>query len=368
MKTNSRILWTLMPALLAGCQANSTVTASRKDIIETVYASGRIMADSEYTVYALNPGTVIRKRVHEGQAVKKGQVLLVINNTAPQARLEAARQSYLNARANLSPQSPVLRDLKLSLQNAAIKCSNDSLQYLRLKNLWAQNVGTRSALDNAEMQYRMAINEKRSAREKYDATLNDLGVSLKNMQSQVATAANDRNNFIIRAESDGTVFELMKEKGEAVRANEAVALLGKTTDRLIRLSVDQQDINLLQNGQQVLLKTDATGDKVFRAVVKRIYPTMNEADQTFRVDAAFTDRPVPSYIHTSVEANIIVRKKRQALVIPSAALLTGDSVRIKKDGKIRTVAVQTGIRTLDQVEVLRGLDEHEEVLMPSAGK
>jgi HlyD family secretion protein len=261
-----------------------------------------------------------------------------------------------------------LSDLKLSMENTSIRLRNDSLQYFRLKSLWEQNIGTKSALDNAEAQYRTSLNERRSAQEKYYATVNDLNVSLINAKSQLAGAQNDWSNYIIRAENSGTVYQMMKEKGEAVKANEAVALLGKSVDRLIRLFVDQQDIGLLQAGQQVMVKTDATGDRIYKAKVIRIFPAMNEADQTFRVDAVFAEEDAQPYIHTSVEANIIIRKKQQALVIPNSALFSGDSLKVKIDGKVISVAVKTGIHTLDEVEILKGLDTGTEIMMPSVVK
>ncbi|MGN6640400.1 MAG: efflux RND transporter periplasmic adaptor subunit [Mucilaginibacter sp.] len=363
--TRLRIFLIAALFIFSGCSNNNIIHPQKKDIIETVYASGKIMADSEYTVYALNPGTVVQKLVNDGDHVKKGQVLYVINNTAPAAKLSAANISYENAQENLSPNSRVLNDLKISMRNADIKFSNDSLQYMRLKNLWQQNIGTKSALDNAEVQYRTSLNDKQSAKEKYYSAVNDLKVSLKNAESQLASAQNDLNNYIIRADAPGTIYQTMKEKGEAVKANEALALLGQSAERLIRLSVDQQDIDRVEVGQQVLLKTDATGDKIFKASVVRIYPTMNEADQTFRVDAVFTDNENQSYIHTSVEANIIIQRKQQALVIPSNVLLTGDSVKVKEDGHIKTIAVKTGIHTLDEAEILSGLNEQSDVVVPS---
>ncbi len=352
--------------LFTSCGGNNIVHPQRKNIIETVYASGKIMADSEYTVYALNPGTVIKKLVNEGDQVKKGQVIYLINNSAPAAKLDAANMTYDKAKEDLSENSRVLADLKIAMQNAAIKFSNDSLQYTRLKTMWSEGVGTKSGLDNAEMQYRMSQNDKRSAREKYYATLNDLNVSLKNAQSQVATARNDLNNYIIRAERAGTIYQMLKEKGEAVRANEALALMGKSSDRIIRLAVDQQDIDRVKVDQQVLLKTDATGDKIYQAKVLRIYPTMNEADQTFRVDAVFTGDDSQPYIHTSVEANIIIRKKQQVLAIPSQVLLNGDSVKVKQGGHVKTIAIKTGIHTLNDVEIVDGLNEQSDVVVPSA--
>ncbi len=368
MRITRYISYIILTSFIIGCSNIHTIHPVRKDIVETVYASGKIMADSEYTIYALSPGTVVKKLVKEGDAVKKGQLLYVINNTAPAAKLDAANITYEKAQENVSSGSRILSDLKLAMQNADIKFSNDSQQYFRLKNLWNQNVGTKSALDNAEMQYRLSFNEKKSAREKYYSTVNDLNVSLKNAQSSLASARNDLNNYMIRAESNGTVYQMMKEKGEAVRANEASVLIGKSADRLIRLSVDQQDINLVQPGQQVLLKTDATGDKIYNAKVVRVYPTMNESDQTFRVDAVFTGQDTQPYIHTSVEANIVIQKKRQVLVIPSKSIMNGDSVKVKDGRKISAVPVKIGVHTLDEAEIISGLDEHSEVVVSASDK
>ncbi len=352
--------------VLFSCNNNNIIHPGRKKIIETVYASGKIMADSEYTVYALNAGTVIEKMVNEGDHITANQVIYRINNSAPAAKLEAANQAYSKAKQDLSPSSRILADAKIALQNAELKFGNDSLQYARLKALWAENVGTKSALDNAELQCRTSLNQKLSTRERYFSTVNDLTLSLKNAESQVASAQNDYNNYTIRAERSGTVFQMLKEKGEAVKANDALALVGKSTDRIIRLAVDQQDINRVKPGQYVLLKTDATGDKIYEARVIRVYHTMNESDQTFRVEAIFTGNTQQSFIHTSIEANIIISEKQNALVVPSQVILSGDSLKVKLDGKVKTIPVKTGIRTLNEVEVLDGVDEKSAIIIPPA--
>lgn len=348
--------------LVASCNSPATVHPQRKNIVETVYASGKILADSEYTIYALNPGTVVKKLVKEGDVVNKGQILYEINNTAPAARLDAAQMAYNTARQNLSVNSRILSDLKLAITNAAIKLSQDSLQYARLRNMWAQNVGTKNNLDIAEAQYRTSVNLKKSAAEKYYATLNDLRVSLKNAGSQLAAAQNDMSNYIIRAADKGTVYQVLKERGEAVKSNEPLLLMGRSAQRLIRLAVDQQDIDRIRPGQQVLLKTDLSGDKIYQARILRTYPTMNEADQTFRVDAAFIAAEQQPYIHSSVEANIIIQHKQHSLVIPRQLLLNGDSLMIKQNGKVKTIAVKTGIRTLNEVEILNGLDDNADIV------
>jgi hypothetical protein len=65
-----------------------------------------------------------------------------------------------------------------------------------------------------------------------------------------------------------------------------------------------------------------------------------------------------------VEANIVIQEKRNTLVIPQVAMIADDSVEVKQNGKIKTIGIQTGIRTLDETEVIKGLDESTQVILP----
>src|ERR1017187_5125037 len=103
------------------CNKKTAIHAQRKNIVETVYASGKIIADSEYTVYALSAGSVIKKLIKEGDTVKKGQALYIINYDASSAKLNAAKTNYNEAASNLSEKSRVLNDLKLATDNARTK-------------------------------------------------------------------------------------------------------------------------------------------------------------------------------------------------------------------------------------------------------
>lgn len=362
----ARFLILTLAITAAACRNYTIVHPQKKDIVETVYASGKIIADSEYAVYALSAGMITKKLVKDGDTVKRNQPLLIIRHYAQASKMEAAQSGYQLAQSNLSEKSGILNDLKLSIKNAATKLTNDSLQYVRLKKLWQEDIGTQSNVDNAYTNYVVSMNQKKSAEEKYYAALNDLAVSLQNARSQLTSAQSDLDNYIIRSKNDGTVFQTFKEEGEAVRANDIVALLGKTSERIIRLAIDQQDIEKIKPGQDVLLRTDVTGNTIYHATVRSVYPIMNEADQTFRADAVFTVSAQQPYIHSSVEANIIIQKKEHVLLVPKKALLPNDSIRLLRNGRITTVALKTGIRNIDEVEVLSGLDASSQIVLTVA--
>lgn len=351
---------------IAGCKKNSSVRPERKDVIETVYASGTIIPQNEYSLYSLVSGTIEKKFVSDGDSVRKDQVIYSVSNDAPRARLEAAQEGYQASQENISKNSSILADLKLAVQSAESKFRNDSLQYLRMKNLFDGGAINKEQLDNASLSLTVSRNSKGSAEERYYSTLHELRAASSNAKSQAAVAASDLHNFLIRSESNGVVYQTFKELGETVRMGELAATVGDRDARTIRLAVDQQDIDKIQVGEQVLLKADITGSKIYEAKVTKVYPVMNPADQTFRVDAEFTSASPTQFVHSSVEANIVIRKKDHALVIPRAYLISGDSVRIHSAGGDKTISVKTGIVTLDDAEIISGIDEHSEILEPNS--
>jgi len=346
-----------------GCNKTPVIFAERKDIIETVYASGRIISENEFKLSSLSIGKSIKKLVNDGDTIQKGQLLYIISNEAATEKYKAAKINFNTATNNLSGRSPLLNDLKLNLQNAQVKCDNDSAVYYRYKTLWAQNIGTKNNLDNLYTAYQVSLNQRMITEQKYHAAVNDLQISHSNARSQLTAANKDLQEYYIRSDRNGIVYQTYKEEGETVFTNEVVALLGGPGNQVIRLAVDQQDIGKIHPGQQVLVQTDATGNAIYEAKVSCIYPVMNDQDQTFRVDALFDKQSALAFIHSSVEANIIVQKKNKALVLPRSALAGIDSVWIEQKGEKTKKRIQTGITTLNHIEITAGLDEKTPVVI-----
>lgn len=359
----TRIYLFLLASAFSACSRPQQVHLSRKDIVETVYASGKITSLEEYSLFAFSSGAIHQKLVKDGDTVRKGQLIYIVEHDVADKKYEAALTNYRHSEINLSATSPLLNDLRLALQNAEIRLKNDSLTYCRWKSLWDSGIGTRSNLDNAYTNYQISVNLKYSATQKYASALHDAQLAMSNAGSQLQSSRKELNDYFISSDRDGVVYQTLKEAGEGVRAGEPVALIGGAGRRIIRMAVDQEDVNKVQPGQKVVLKTDLTGNKVYEARVTRLYPTMNEADQTFRVDAEFTKDMPPLFIHGSVEANVIIRVRPAARVLQRTAMADDDSVWVLDKGKEKKLAVQTGITSPEYVEIIGGLDENTVVLL-----
>jgi HlyD family secretion protein len=334
-------------------------------IVESVYASGTIIPKNEHAMFSLVNGVVLKKYVKDGDVVKKGQILYEISSDAPSARLNSVRAAYEKSASDAGSNSSILSDLRSAYENAQSKFALDSALYFKYKKLIDADAVSQLQLDQAQVQYGVSANAVKSAKEKYSSAKRDLQVSLSSAQSQLSSAENDLNNFIIRSDIDGIIFKTFKEVGETVRMNENLALLGETTSRIIKMQVDQMDIEKVKIGQTVLFKTDVVGNKISEAKISRIYPLMNENDQTFRVDAELPDSLSLVFVHITVESNIMIQEKKNALVIPRKLLMKGDSVNVNDNGSAKVIAVKTGIVTLDEAEILSGLDENTELIVPT---
>lgn len=351
--------------LSTGCDHPQAIFAERKRLVETVYASGKIIPGDEFRLASLSNGTVVEKLIKDGDTVQKGQLIYIIQSEAAKERYNAALKNYETVKANLSAESPVLNDLRLAMHNAMLECRYDSSIYARYKILWSENIGTQVNLDNIRLKYEASLNQVKMAKEKYNTALNDLQVSRSTAKSQLASAGNDLKEYFIRSDRDGIVYQTFKEAGETVFSNETVALIGGRNNHVVRMAVDQQDIGRIRKGQKVLIQADITGSKVYEAVVSYIYPVMNEQDQTFRVDALFKGNEPSSFIHSSIEANIIIQQKEQALVLSRNALVGADSVWVNTGRGREKKGIKTGISTLEYIEVLAGLNEQTPVLLVS---
>ncbi|GAB4110135.1 MAG: efflux RND transporter periplasmic adaptor subunit [Thermoflexibacter sp.] len=327
-----------------------------------MYASGSILPKNEYKIYAMADGLLIQSLVQEGDTVKANQALFRIESDIADARFNASKEVYQVSKQNLSQGSPVLRELEIALQNARIKYEQDSINYHRYKNLHEQNATSQIEYDRYATTFKISKNDFLSRKANFEKVKNQLYIDLQNAESQYKINAKDGSNYVVRSTIDGLIFEIYKAQGEAVRRNEALALIGDKKHVYLKLSVDELDIHRIALGQDVLVKVDAYKDKIYKAKVSKIYQVLNKQEQSFRVDADFVEDFPYNFAGLTAEANIIIHQKDKTLTIPKFALVGSDSVLVKKNGELIKTKIQKGIETLELVEVLNGLSEQDEII------
>lgn len=360
-----RILLSLLLIIsLTACQRNQdTIKPQRKPLMEAIYASGFVVARDEYQVFSQAEGYLSTKLVIDGDTVRRGDPLFIIEADQQSARYRIARENYDRASANYGKGSPVVNELIAAVDAARSKMQFDSLNFVRYSNLLKSNATTRSDYDRMKLQFDNSKNELILQKSRLDKTRTQLYTEVQNAKNQLQIAGDESGRYTVRSQINGRVFKTMKERGELVRRNEAIAIVGMDDAFYLQLNVDELDVQRLKIGQEVLAKIDAYPGKIFSGRVTKIYPMINKQQQSIRVDADLT-APLPgNFSGLALEANIVVRAKEDALVIPKAALLPGDSLNVKTEDGVKKIKVTRGIETLDEVEITDGLDSTESLIV-----
>jgi multidrug efflux pump subunit AcrA (membrane-fusion protein) len=342
---------------LQGCtDKQQPVKPEYKLLTEAVYASGNLLPKNEYKVFAQADGVLLRKTVEEGDTVSVGQTLFELESDKQNIRSRNALEQYRIARNNTLQNSPVLQELEASMASAKARWQNDSVNYVRYKNLLENKAASRIDYDRASLAYQTSKNDYISLKNRYEKTRTQLQLELQNAETQYKLNVEQNADYAVKSRINGIVYEVYKEPGEVVKPNEPIALLGNPSEVYLKLTVDELDINRIKKGQKVLVKIDTYKNKIFKAIITKIYPMLNGRDQSFRVDAEFIEEVPRLYAGLTVEANIIIQQKEKALTIPKSYLIGADSVRIDQNGDSKMVKITKGIENFEYVEVTAGLD------------
>jgi len=349
---------------LACGKRNERVQPEYRTVTEAVYATGILMPADEYKVYAQQDGIITTLYVNEGDSILRGQALCVLENDVQNARLQSSRQTLSVAESNVSSHSTVLREMESSIENAKTRLNDDSVTFARYTRLLKENAVSSSEYDKAALKFRLSKKDYEITRQRYEQTRERLKVELENARTQRTIAEKDNKNVTLLSAIDGMVYELYKEKGELVKKNDAVALLGSRNNLYAKLLIDEIDIGRIAVGQEVAISIDSYNGKVFKAKVVKIYPMLNRQDQTVRIDAEFMEMPPLGMAALTVEGNIIVRSTKNALTIPRTFLKGKDSIIIENGSDEKTIKVVVGAQNYDFVEIVSGIDKSTTVIKP----
>ncbi|MBK9254421.1 MAG: efflux RND transporter periplasmic adaptor subunit [Saprospiraceae bacterium] len=337
-----------------------TIKPEIRNISESVYASGIIKSGGQHQVMSLVTGRIEKIFTETGASVKKGDPLFKIYNEVAGINTNISKLSA--EQAAYKANTDKITDIVLQIGLTKKKLANDSIMMVRQRNLWAQNIGTKTELEQRELAYESSLSNLKSM----NIQLSELRRQLKyaDAQSKMNLAATNefQKEYTIRSESDGTVFSVLKEKGEMIGPQTVLAVIGDTKVFEVELMVDEYDIVRIKPGQQVIFSLDSYKGKVFQGKVKSIDPIMEERTRTFKVNAVFDVLPEVIYPNLSAEANIIILSKENVMTIPRNCLLP-DSTVMLKDGSLRKLEI--GLQDYKIVEVLSGIDLTTEIIKPN---
>jgi len=350
------------------------------DLAKSVVATGKVTPITKVEVKSKASGIVKKLYVEYGDKVKKGQLLAQLDKDEIQAQVDQSRAALQAAEANLTSSQADYERAKVDAEGPDVPLLKR--QYDRNIEMAKDGVVSASALDDADRNYKMALNKQNVAKAQV------MVLKAKIAQSQ-AEMARDKANLAQLEEQlsytdivspiDGIVLSRDVEMGDAVSSilvlgssATLVMTLGDTSEVYVKGKVDESDIGKVYLGQPARIKVEAFKDKTFYGKVTKISPMGVEKDNvtTFEVRVSINNPGGELKAEMTANAEIILEEHKNVLQIPEGAILYDKdkkaSVEVPdpraKDGQDK-VAVNIGISNGAKTEVLSGLKEGDQVVL-----
>lgn len=287
-------------------------TAERKDIVESITVSGKIVAGKQATLTFPASGKLAYVNVKEGDAVKAGQWMAALDNGDLNAAVTKAWYTYLAADANAK-----------EIEDSVKGHSGD--ETFAQKN---DRVAAQTARDSA---YENWLSSQRA-----------VGLS------------------VLKSPFSGVVTDVsVSSAGDIVNVTDGITVVDPNS-LYFSIEVDETDLGKVTLGQRVVVTLDAFENKEFEGQIDKI------GFQTVLSDSGATVVPVRVSISAeglvvglNGDAEIVLQKKSDVLVLPVEAVDNGE-VELEDKTKRK---IETGIESDTEVEVTSGIDEGTRVIV-----
>ncbi|KOH45065.1 efflux RND transporter periplasmic adaptor subunit [Sunxiuqinia dokdonensis] len=356
----------------------TTQTVESKTITELITANGKVQPETEVKISPDVSGEIIDMDIQEGDEVKQGQLLVVIKPDIYIQTLNRAEAALNSSKARLAQTEAQMIERELAFN--------------RTKTLYEQQAVPQSDFETAQASYKVAAAEVRAAE-----------FAVKSAEASVAEAEEQLVKTKIYAPMNGIVSKLNVEKGERVVGTNMYAgtemMVVANLDRMeVKVEVNENDIVKVSKGDTTLVEVDAYLKRKFKGIVTEIANSANtvgtSTDQVTNFDVkvlllsdSYGDlidsssmKIYPFRPGMSATVDIQTETREGVIAVPIQAVTTrlvgenseaGDEnsqaekeevIFVLENGLARKRQVQTGIQDNMSIEILKGVNDSDEVI------
>jgi HlyD family secretion protein len=338
------------------------------DLVASVVASGRVQTPYRASISSQITGIVSQVPVEEGQTVRKGQTLVVLQSEELASSVMQAQGAVAEARARMTQmQAYALPAAREAETQARANLEDARKTHERTRVLLAQGFGTKAAFDDAQKALDTAEAQARAA--KLQVVTNGPGGSdyavaqtaLVQAKGNLAAAKAREAYTRVTAPADGVLIARDVERGDVVTPGKALMVLSPNAETQLVINVDEKNLNQLAVGQAATASADAFPDRRFPARVVYINPGVDASTAAVEVKLAATLPPAYLRQDMTVSVDILTASRPHALVLPLDAVRDAftdhPSVLVVEKGRAVARPVVLGVRGGGRVEVVRGVRE-----------
>ncbi len=366
MKTRNYVkvmLALMIAALFAACSSTkqaqepasamvsgvTVLTVHSQATPEYYEAVGTVKPETTSVLGAEISGTVRKISVKAGDRVRRGQLLAVIDSRVQQAQLEGAA-------AGIEESNQGLAEVRQALQAAEANRKFAEATFQRYKALLAQKSVTQQEYDNAETRYKGAVANEMATQ----AKLKQMEARQRQAQAQHSSAATVFSYSRIVSPIDGIVTTKSVDEGTLVMPGTPLITVEDTGHFRLDAGVPERFLGLIHVGESVPVKLGS------QQVNGRIIEIVPAADPSTRTFVAKVELPPNCKCQSGQygSVNLAIGTENRMLVPANALVQRGELEGlfvIVAKGIAYYRLVKTGQSFGDQIEILSGLDDGEQV-------
>lgn len=353
-----------------------TEKVEKRDITQKVTATGKIEPEFKVVITPEVTGEIVALPVKEGDKVKKGDLLIRINEKQYLADKESAEAALLASKSSLAMRKAELDRI--------------SQEYERVKGLHSKSLVSDAELEIAQSNY-----------ESIKAAFDGAKADVLRTEAALKRAIEQLYKTSIYSPMDGIVTALNVELGERVLGSgftqgTNIMTVADLNNMLANVEVDENDVVLVSIGDTARIKVDAFGDRVFKGIVSEIGNSaistgLGTQDQVVNFNVKLRLLDIDKKLRTGMSCNAYIETEtiNQVISVPiqSVTARTDDTNKIEeeesenptpkkngnnkpkeivfivKDGKAKSVEVETGISDDNYIHIKKGLSGGEDVVI-----
>ncbi len=296
-------------------------------------------------------GQIATLKVHEGDRVKAGDLLLELWNMDLKAQVTLAEREAEAAQARA--------------RSACLNADNAQREADRQEKLAKRRLASEEAVDRAITGAQAGRADCEAAQATARVHTARLGVTRANLAKTSLTAPFDG----VVAEISGELNEYVTPSPPGIPTPPAVDLIDDAC-YYISAPIDEVDAPNVQVGARARVSLDAFGDRSFPGAVRRIAPYVLDLEKqarTVEVEVEIEEQPedAPLLAGYSADVEIIADRREEVLRIPTAAVRSGGGVLVldPMTGLLQAREIETGLSNWDQTEVTSGLTAGEQIVL-----
>src|SRR5215211_1334525 len=352
----------------------TTAAAIKRELPRFFEATGSLAGDQQTDVAPQTSGKVVAVGVDIGSYVRRGQMLVRLDDAELKLRVAQASAQVDQAKAAVRQAEEKIglrpgqafdpnRVAEVAAARVTLELAEKNLKRAE-KLIESGDVSRsfydeqRSRRDQLKEQYDVAVAQ---ARQNY-AAVDVARTNVANAQAQLALARKNLSYAVIPAPIDGFVNERTADLGEYVSPQQKVVTLVRTNPLRIRIDIPEQAIPEVKVGQSVSITTSAWPDRNFSGRVARIAPNVSAQSRTLTVEAEIENSSNALKPGQFATVRILQERAEPAVLVPARAVVNEAGVNrvyVIKDGHAEQRLVQIGQTDGDLVEIKSGVAADE---------